>query len=75
MYVQHVIRDNSFRLKSFLQEYESSLRIYVAGNSKDMPQAVEKALRQVFGEAFGEKGEEVYERLAREERIQFETWG
>lgn len=51
----------------------------VAGNSKNMPQAVEKALRQVFNEAFSEKsgnnGDEIYEKMAREERIQFETWG
>lgn len=74
MYVQHTILNNSFRLKAYLQEHEQRVRIFVAGNSKDMPQAVEKALRQVFSEAFGASGESVYERLASEERIQFETW-
>ena len=74
MYVQHVILNNSFRLKAYLQEHEQQVRIFVAGNSKDMPQAVEKALRQVFGEAFAARGESAFEQLSREERIQFETW-
>jgi len=75
VYVQHVILNNSFRLKAFFQEHEKTVRIFVAGNSKDMPQAVEKSLKQVFAEAFGSSGESVYEALAREGRIQFETWG
>lgn len=77
MYVQHLIKDNAFRLKAFFSENFSTFRLYVAGNSKNMPQSVEKAFKEVFKSLTNEKEEEadqLYEKLFKEGRIQMETW-
>jgi sulfite reductase alpha subunit-like flavoprotein len=51
--------------------------IFVAGNSKEMPKSVEKALRKLFielREGNEEEGNETYDRLVSSGRICFETW-
>ena len=51
--------------------------IFVAGNSKQMPQSVEKALKTVMKllcEEDDSKTDAYYESLFKQGRIQFETW-
>ncbi len=77
VYVQHVIRDNAFRLKAFFQSNLDSFRIFVAGNSKNMPASVEKALKEVFKGLTNDDADQaatLYDKLAKDGRIQFETW-
>jgi sulfite reductase alpha subunit-like flavoprotein len=72
-----VIRDSSFRLKAFFQDNFATFRIFVAGNSKNMPQSVEKAIKEVFKSLTNDNLDEasdLYDKLYKEGRIQFETW-
>jgi sulfite reductase alpha subunit-like flavoprotein len=72
-----LIRENSFRLKAFFQDNFDTFRVFVAGNSKNMPQSVEKALKEVLKALVDDKEEEasaLYQKLSKEGRIQFETW-
>lgn len=72
-----MIRDNAFRLKAFFQSNFDTLNIFVAGNSKNMPNSVEKAIKEVFKGLTNDNADEssnLYDRLSKEGRIQFETW-
>ena len=70
------MKANSFRLKAFFKDNMDTFSVFVAGSSGNMPQGVERALKEVMKEQTGseEGGVEMYEQLARSGRIQYETW-
>ncbi|XP_066466654.1 NADPH-dependent diflavin oxidoreductase 1 isoform X1 [Tiliqua scincoides] len=75
VYVQHRIREN----KELIWDLVNcrGAHIYLAGNAKQMPEAVGEALRSVFQTAGGLSAPEAEEHLAgleRAHRFQAETW-
>ncbi|KAK2712626.1 NADPH-dependent diflavin oxidoreductase 1-like [Artemia franciscana] len=73
VYVQHKIRDQSSVLLPLI--LEQNAHIYVAGSSKQMPQDVKDALKDVLSTHMTKEEAEIYfKRLEDQKRVQFETW-
>ncbi|XP_025022878.1 NADPH-dependent diflavin oxidoreductase 1 isoform X3 [Python bivittatus] len=75
IYVQHRIRENKELVWDLVKHKEA--QIYLAGNAKQMPEAVAEALKFVFqseGGLSAPEAEEYLARLAQTRRFQAETW-
>ncbi|KAK2588720.1 hypothetical protein KPH14_001610 [Odynerus spinipes] len=74
MYVQHVIRKNNLLCWKFLQ---NGANIYLAGNSKDMPNSVREEFIDLVkqnGKLTHEEAVNFIEQLEKTNRYQSETW-
>lgn len=74
-YVQHIIREQRELCWQFLQNGGS---IYLAGNSKNMPNAVRDEfvdLAREIGKMTEEQAEAFIQDLEKKNRYQIETWG
>ncbi|XP_063000895.1 NADPH-dependent diflavin oxidoreductase 1 isoform X2 [Elgaria multicarinata webbii] len=74
VYVQHQIRENKELVWDLLRR---GAHLYLAGNAKQMPEAVTEALKFVFQSAGGlsaPQAEEYLASLERTHRFQAETW-
>lgn len=74
-YVQHVIRDRRQLCWNFLSRDGN---IYLAGNSKNMPNCVREefvTLVKEIAELTEGEAEDFIKQLERENRYQVETWG
>ncbi|XP_063172464.1 NADPH-dependent diflavin oxidoreductase 1 isoform X2 [Candoia aspera] len=75
IYVQHRIRENKELVWELVKHRKA--QIYLAGNAKQMPEAVAEALKFVFqseGGLSAPEAEEYLARLAQTHRFQAETW-
>lgn len=75
IYVQHKIKENKQLVWDVLKEGNAS--IFVAGNSKNMPQQVREAFLEVCiecGKMDKEEAEKFMENLERKNQYQTETW-
>ncbi|XP_053138677.1 NADPH-dependent diflavin oxidoreductase 1 isoform X2 [Hemicordylus capensis] len=75
VYVQHRIRENGELVWDLVSR--GGAHIYLAGNAKQMPEAVAEALKSVFQSSGGlsaPEAEEYFTDLERARRFQAETW-
>jgi len=75
VYVQDLIKENGPALWKLINERNAS--IYVAGNSKKMPEGVKDAFLHVFsscGDMTNEAANNFYQKLQLSKRYQQETW-
>lgn len=75
VYVQHIIAQQNEALWDLIRN--RSAKIYVAGNSKNMPDAVRDAFLKIFqdlGEMTEKEAVQFYDSLQKNKRYQQETW-
>ncbi|XP_076822660.1 NADPH-dependent diflavin oxidoreductase 1-like isoform X1 [Clavelina lepadiformis] len=75
VYVQHNIKENAVELWNLIKHKNAC--VFVAGNSKNMPDDVKSAFLDIFqaqGNMTSEEAQYFYEELQRNKRYQQETW-
>ena len=75
-YVQHVIQDNKQLFGNLLVNEDAF--IYIAGNSKNMPDQVQDAFKEAIltqdDEGDEKEAKKFIEQLINDKRLQMETW-
>ena len=75
-YVQHAMSESSHRLAMLIKSNLENIVILVAGNSKFMPQGVERSIKEILKVILNDDSavKEAYDKMEAERQIVFETW-
>jgi len=75
IYVYHKIREHKKELASLMLNNKNSIRIFVCGNSKNMPKWVEETFLEILAEEIGvDEAKAFIQKMHAERRYVVEAW-
>jgi len=75
IYVYHKIREHKKELAGLMLNNKDSVRIFVCGNSKNMPKWVEETFVEILADEIGaDQAKAFIQRMNNEKRYMVEAW-
>ena len=76
VYVQHIVKENGKELAALILENLETIRVFICGNAKYMPQQVKDAFIEILAEKMGDEqaAKVCINSLQKKKQFQIEAW-